>query len=220
MTSAARADARQSMERTSSPTTYSRSESNSVPGPRIMAADRPSSGRSRSSLAGRWRREVNGGSTRTRHGRRGSLPGGEASGPRSARSRGRPAGRRGAWVQHGVDAGVLRAVRRRGAASSRPRRSGARRRAAARGPRPDGLVTRRDARRLAEAHRQVAGSGRVSERTDPASAGRRDQQASSPASASTVHPDGSRKPTTRTPRAPAGRPDRHRHPFLPAITGS
>ena len=38
MTSAARAVARQSMERTSSPTTYSRSESNSVPWPRIIAA--------------------------------------------------------------------------------------------------------------------------------------------------------------------------------------
>ena len=68
MTSAARAVARQSMERTSSPPTYSRSESNSVPCPRTITADRPSSSRSRASRDGRCLREVNGGSTRSRHG--------------------------------------------------------------------------------------------------------------------------------------------------------
>ena len=44
-----RALARQSIERTSSPRTYSRSESNSVPWPRTRTAARPSSSRSRAS---------------------------------------------------------------------------------------------------------------------------------------------------------------------------
>jgi hypothetical protein len=65
ITSDARAVARQSMERTSSPATYSRSESNSVPCPRTCTEVRPSSSRSRASRDGRWRREVNGGSART-----------------------------------------------------------------------------------------------------------------------------------------------------------
>ena len=60
-----RADARQSMERTSSPRTYSRSESNSVPCPRTRTAERPSSSRSRASREGRCLRDSNGGSDRT-----------------------------------------------------------------------------------------------------------------------------------------------------------
>ena len=67
-TSAARAVARQSMERTSSPMTYSRSESNSVPCPRTITAVRPSSSRSRASRDGRCLRDANGGSARTDHG--------------------------------------------------------------------------------------------------------------------------------------------------------
>ena len=62
--SEARALARQSMERTSSPSTYSRSESNSVPMPRIITADRPSSSRSFCVFDGSSRRDTNGGSTR------------------------------------------------------------------------------------------------------------------------------------------------------------
>ena len=68
MTSAARAEARQSMDRTSSPGTYSRNESNSLPCPRTMTRVRPSSSRSRASFAGRCRLDRNGGSTRTRQG--------------------------------------------------------------------------------------------------------------------------------------------------------
>ena len=48
--------------RTSSPPTYSRSESNSVPCPRTRTAARPSSSRSRASRLGRCLRESNGGS--------------------------------------------------------------------------------------------------------------------------------------------------------------
>ena len=51
--------------RTSSPRTYSRSESNSVPWPRTRTAARPSSSRSRASRLGRCLRDSNGGSTRT-----------------------------------------------------------------------------------------------------------------------------------------------------------
>ena len=54
------------MLRTSSPRTYSRSESNSVPWPRTRTAARPSSSRSFASRLGRCLRESNGGSTRTR----------------------------------------------------------------------------------------------------------------------------------------------------------
>ena len=61
MTSWARAVARQSIERTSSPGTYSRSESNSVPIPRTMSAVRPSSSRRRCRREGRWRLDRNGG---------------------------------------------------------------------------------------------------------------------------------------------------------------
>ena len=68
MTSDARAVARQSIERTSSPMTYSRNESNSVPCPRIMSAVRPSSSRSRARREGRCLRDGNPGSTRTPHG--------------------------------------------------------------------------------------------------------------------------------------------------------
>ena len=60
-----RAVARQSIERTSSPRTYSRSESNSVPCPRTRTAARPSSSRSRASREGRCLRDSNGGSDRT-----------------------------------------------------------------------------------------------------------------------------------------------------------
>ena len=67
-TSRRRAVARQSMDRTSSPTTYSRSESNSLPCPRSSARCCPSSWRSRDSFPGRCRRLPNGGSTRTVHG--------------------------------------------------------------------------------------------------------------------------------------------------------
>ena len=59
-----RAVARQSSERTSSPRTYSRSESNSVPCPRTITLVRPSSSRSRASRDGRCLRDANGGSTR------------------------------------------------------------------------------------------------------------------------------------------------------------
>ena len=60
--------ARQWIERTSSPRTYSRMESNSVPCPRISSGVRPSSSRRRVSRDGRWAREWKGGSTRTRPG--------------------------------------------------------------------------------------------------------------------------------------------------------
>ena len=58
-----RAVARQSIDRTSSPRTYSRSESNSVPWPRTMTAVRPSSSRNFASREGRCLREANSGST-------------------------------------------------------------------------------------------------------------------------------------------------------------
>jgi len=58
--------ARQSMERTSSPRTYSRSESNSVPAPLIRKAARPSSSRNRATRLGRWRIEGKAGHTRMR----------------------------------------------------------------------------------------------------------------------------------------------------------
>ena len=64
-TSARRALARQSIDRVSSPTTYSRRESNSVPCPRTGATTAPSSWRSRASFSGRNRRLVNGGRTIT-----------------------------------------------------------------------------------------------------------------------------------------------------------
>ena len=59
-----RALARQSMERTSSPVTYSRSESNSVPCPRTRTAARPSRSRSRARRLGRCLRDSKGGSER------------------------------------------------------------------------------------------------------------------------------------------------------------
>ena len=59
-----RAVARQSIERTSSPRTYSRRLSNSVPWPRTMTLVRPSSSRSRARREGRCLRALNGGSTR------------------------------------------------------------------------------------------------------------------------------------------------------------
>ena len=92
-----RALARQSMERTSSPRTYSRSESNSVPAPRIRTADRPSSSRSRASRDGRCLRDSNGGSERTVPGTsRVRLARGQPEGTgRSGRSRRRRGGRRG-----------------------------------------------------------------------------------------------------------------------------
>ena len=67
-TSDRRAVARQSIERTSSPTTYSRSESNSVPCPRVNVGDMPSISRRLASRDGRCLRDRNGGSTRTRPG--------------------------------------------------------------------------------------------------------------------------------------------------------
>ena len=60
----ARALARQSIARTSSPRTYSRSESNSVPCPRTWTLVLPSSSRRRARREGRCRRAVKGGSTR------------------------------------------------------------------------------------------------------------------------------------------------------------
>ncbi len=60
-----RALALQSMDRTSSPRTYSRNESNSVPWPRTRTADRPSRSRSRASRLGRCLRDSKGGSDRT-----------------------------------------------------------------------------------------------------------------------------------------------------------
>ena len=57
--------ARQSIDRTSSPRTYSRRLSNSVPWPRTCILVAPSSSRSRAILDGRCLREVNGGSTRS-----------------------------------------------------------------------------------------------------------------------------------------------------------
>ena len=60
-----RAVARQSMERVSSPGTYSRRLSNSVPSPRVRTLVRPSSSRRRASFEGRCLRLVNGGRTRT-----------------------------------------------------------------------------------------------------------------------------------------------------------
>ena len=65
ITCSARAVARQSIDRTSSPTTYSRSESNSVPWPRPRTTTWPSITRSRDSFSGRNRREWNGASTRS-----------------------------------------------------------------------------------------------------------------------------------------------------------
>ena len=75
----ARALARQSMLRTSSPSTYSRRESNSVPWPRTRTAARPSSSRSRASRLGRCLRDVERRQHphATRHLPR-RLPGGEA----------------------------------------------------------------------------------------------------------------------------------------------
>lgn len=55
-----RAVARQSMERVSSPGTYSRRLSNSVPSPRVRTLVRPSSSRRRASFEGRCLRLVNG----------------------------------------------------------------------------------------------------------------------------------------------------------------
>ena len=68
ITSPRRAVARQSMDLTSSPMTYSRRESNSLPWPRSSDRCCPSSWRRRDSFSGRWRRLRNGGSTRTVHG--------------------------------------------------------------------------------------------------------------------------------------------------------
>ena len=68
ITSPRRAVARQSMDLTSSPMTYSRRESNSLPWPRSSDRCCPSSWRSRDSFSGRCRRLWNGGSTRTVHG--------------------------------------------------------------------------------------------------------------------------------------------------------
>ncbi len=64
-TSARRAVARQSIDRTSSPTTYSRSESNSVPWPRTSTGSRPSISRSRASRDGRCLRDRKAGRMRT-----------------------------------------------------------------------------------------------------------------------------------------------------------
>ena len=69
-----RAVARQSIERTSSPRTYSRSESNSVPWPRTRTADRPSRSRSRASREGRCLRDSNGGTRPDRARRRRAWP--------------------------------------------------------------------------------------------------------------------------------------------------
>ncbi len=86
-TSARRAVARQSIERTSSPTTYSRSESNSVPCPRVSTGSSPSISRSLASRDGKCLRDRNGGRMRTcrRHVVR-SLPARQAE--RADRARG------------------------------------------------------------------------------------------------------------------------------------
>ena len=63
-----RAVVRQSICRTSSPGTYSRSRSNSVPRPEPRSDTCPSTCRSRISFSGSNRRDVKGGSTRRRHG--------------------------------------------------------------------------------------------------------------------------------------------------------
>lgn len=67
-TSWARALARQSIDRTSSPITYSRRLSNSVPWPRPRVTADPSTTRSRASFSGRIRRDGKRGSTRSVHG--------------------------------------------------------------------------------------------------------------------------------------------------------
>ena len=77
----ARAVARQSIERTSSPRTYSRRLSNSVPCPRTCTLVLPSSSRRRARREGRCRRAWKGGSTRMT--------------PRASRRRWRPAIRSG-----------------------------------------------------------------------------------------------------------------------------
>ena len=63
MSSVERADARQSMSRGSSPTTYARSESNSVPAPRSVVGVVPSSSWRRANRDGRSTRALNSGST-------------------------------------------------------------------------------------------------------------------------------------------------------------
>jgi hypothetical protein len=67
-TSDRRALARQSIERTSSPMTYSRSASNSVPWPRPRVTTAPSSTRSRDIFSGSSRRDSKRGYTRSANG--------------------------------------------------------------------------------------------------------------------------------------------------------
>ena len=191
------------MERTSSPPTYSRSESNSVPCPRTITAVRPSSSRSRASRDGRCRREVNGGSTRTRHGTscepcRPARP----SGP-SERTVTRAAGRSPRRVGRStvVEPPPLpgRYVER-GAAAARPRRwAASASRSRPRTRRPDGLVTREPhLGALAEPDRGVAVALQPQRAHRP---GQRDvdgqqQQRARAVTSSTPSPDGTSSPTT------------------------
>ena len=132
-----RAVARQSIERTSSPTTYSRSESNSVPWPRTCDGGAARRARAAGRAAtGRCLREVNGGSTRSRHGTVVRRPAGRRAraGRPSGSSPGRPAGRRaGSGAARSSIRGAVagRDVDARCRARSRRRRRAARRRAAA-----------------------------------------------------------------------------------------
>ncbi len=160
MTSAARAEARQSMDRTSSPPTYSRSESNSVPWPRTITAVRPSSSRSRASFDGRCLREVNGGSTRTRQGTscdpcRPASPSGpsERTVTRAAGRSPRRVGRSRVVSRRRSPAGTSSRCR----CSTAPALGGQASRSRPRTRRRDGLVTRQPhLRRLAQPHGGVA----------------------------------------------------------------
>lgn len=144
-----RAVARQSMERVSSPGTYSRRLSNSVPSPRVRTLVRPSSSRRRASLEGRCLRLVKGGRTRTVQGTwwlpwREKRPRGpyERMVTRSAWRSPRRVGRRRVVRRRRSPAGTVR--RWREAATSVPGSQllgGQASRRRARRRRPEGLVT-------------------------------------------------------------------------------
>ena len=107
-----RAVARQSIERTSSPSTYSRSESNSVPCPRAAPPSAPSSSRSRASLLG----QVPARGERRQHPHPAGQPASDAAGrpgPAARRPHGDLPPRAGRRAGSGVS-------RRRSAAAARP----------------------------------------------------------------------------------------------------